>query len=247
MVDAVDRANQDVIGLSLAEEKELGEAFHKKHMKPGKEYHDPILEQRLRLLAEPLLKECRRKEIRYTITIVNDPTVNAYSTLGGYIYVNTGLLARHQSDAEIQSVLGHEIGHVDLGHAMRRFAYIKKVTEYLGTSGVALTNDLYSYIARGYSSEHEYAADAFAFKAMLKHGRTRDEALAGLRRTAADASEAGTEDAAPSPVKPANLPDAFEAALRVHFKTHPPAWQRVRRLEMLKLDPPLAVTAASRP
>jgi predicted Zn-dependent protease len=244
VLEGIDGANQDLIGLSLAEENELGKFGHQARLKRMKVYSEPILNQKLWQLAEPIFKECRRKGIHYTITVIDDPEINASSTMGGYIYVNTGLIAKYPSEAELQFALAHEIGHVDLGHATRRFAYMKKASEHLGKDQITLASDLYSYIARGYSSEHELAADAFAYRAMRKHGRTSGEAMAFMRRAVSVEAENG-DTALSLAQQPDNLADAIEATLRTHFKTHPAAAVRLKRLEALELTPPAGKAASA--
>jgi predicted Zn-dependent protease len=244
VLQGVDGANQDLMGLSLAEERVLGKDAHQLRLKSMRVYYDPILNQRLWQLAEPILKECKRKGIRYTITVVDNPEINAAAAMGGYIYVYTGLIAKYPSDAELQFALAHEIGHVDMGHPMRMFAYMKKVSEHLGKDKIAVAADLYSCIARGYSSDLELQADAFAYRAMRKHGRTSDEAMAFARR--AVFTEAEDSDTVPSFAEhPDNLADAIEATLHTHFKTHPPATVRLKRLEALARTPQARKSSSS--
>lgn len=55
-----------------------------------------------------------------TFTVVNSDVVNAFAVPGCYIYITRGLLAIMNSEDELASVLGHEIGHVVADHAARR-------------------------------------------------------------------------------------------------------------------------------
>lgn len=55
-----------------------------------------------------------------TFTVVNTDVVNAFAVPGCYIYVTRGLLAIMNSEDELASVLGHEVGHVVADHAARR-------------------------------------------------------------------------------------------------------------------------------
>lgn len=52
------------------------------------------------------------------VHIVEDSAVNAYATLGGKIYVNSGLLKQAGSAEELAGVIAHEIGHVQNRHIM---------------------------------------------------------------------------------------------------------------------------------
>lgn len=55
-----------------------------------------------------------------TVTLLNSTVVNAFAIPGCYIYVTRGLLSIMNDEAELASVLGHEIGHVAARHAQRR-------------------------------------------------------------------------------------------------------------------------------
>ena len=53
---------------------------------------------------------------KYRFEVVKDPQVNAFALPGGYIFVNLGLLQVVETEAELASVLGHEMGHVVFRH-----------------------------------------------------------------------------------------------------------------------------------
>ena len=48
---------------------------------------------------------------KFTFTVLNSPVVNAFALPGGYVYVTRGLMALANSEAELASVIAHEIGH----------------------------------------------------------------------------------------------------------------------------------------
>jgi predicted Zn-dependent protease len=48
--------------------------------------------------------------------VINDPDINAFSTPGGFVYINTGLLDKVRSDDELAGILGHEMTHVAHHH-----------------------------------------------------------------------------------------------------------------------------------
>lgn len=56
----------------------------------------------------------------FTVTTLNSPIENAFAIPGGYIYVTRQLLALMNSEAELASVLGHEVGHVAARHSQSR-------------------------------------------------------------------------------------------------------------------------------
>jgi predicted Zn-dependent protease len=55
-----------------------------------------------------------------TFTVVNTDVVNAFAVPGCYIYITRGLLAIMNSEDELASVLGHEVGHLVADHGARR-------------------------------------------------------------------------------------------------------------------------------
>ena len=48
----------------------------------------------------------------------DDYLVNAFALPGGHIFIGKGLLNLMDTEDELASVLGHEVEHVDLGHAV---------------------------------------------------------------------------------------------------------------------------------
>ena len=76
----------------------------------------------------------------YTVYLIDDETINAYTTGGGFIYFYTGMLDFVESDDEIAAILSHEIYHNELSH-MKDFLRIKKTNNnYFGEIGDLFTN-----------------------------------------------------------------------------------------------------------
>lgn len=48
--------------------------------------------------------------------VVKDADVNAFTPGGGHLFVNAGLIAAMQNEAQLATVVAHEIGHIDRGH-----------------------------------------------------------------------------------------------------------------------------------
>ncbi len=63
-----------------------------------------------------------RPDLPWTFRVVDDPVVNAFALPGGYIYITRGILAHLDSEAELASVLGHEIGHVTARHSVNQMS-----------------------------------------------------------------------------------------------------------------------------
>ncbi|SAK45235.1 peptidase M48, Ste24p [Caballeronia fortuita] len=64
----------------------------------------------------------------FDLFAVRDPQINAFSMPGGFIGVNTGLIAATQTESELASVIGHEMGHVLQRHIARMLGTQEKST-----------------------------------------------------------------------------------------------------------------------
>ncbi|KQQ47770.1 peptidase M48 [Duganella sp. Leaf126] len=62
----------------------------------------------------------------YYFFAVRDPQLNAFALPGGFIAVHSGLLLAAQSESELASVMGHEIGHVVQRHIARSIGQQKQ-------------------------------------------------------------------------------------------------------------------------
>lgn len=56
----------------------------------------------------------------FTIALLNSPVNNAFAIPGGYVYVTRQLTGLMNDEAELASVLGHEVGHVAARHSQKR-------------------------------------------------------------------------------------------------------------------------------
>jgi predicted Zn-dependent protease len=86
----------------------------------GGAYDDPKLEARVATVVNRLVAASDRPDLAYKVTLLNSPAVNAFALPTGQLYVTRGLLALANDDAELASVLSHEMSHVIAKHAALR-------------------------------------------------------------------------------------------------------------------------------
>ena len=79
---------------------------------------DPLLNAYVQKIAGNDWKQVERKDVPYNVKILKDTEVNSFATLGGYIYINEGLIDFVQSDDELAGVIGHETGHIERRHVL---------------------------------------------------------------------------------------------------------------------------------
>ncbi len=84
-------------------------------------YDDPALADYLdglvRRLNPPGMAD--NPEIAFRVTVLADPTLNAFAYPHGALFVHTGLLARLENEDQLATVLGHEMTHVENRHMLR--------------------------------------------------------------------------------------------------------------------------------
>ena len=104
-------------------------------------YEDPDIQAYVERLGKDLAAKSERPGLPWTFRVLDDPIVNAFALPGGYIYVTRGILAYLNSEAELATVLGHEIGHVTGKHSVNRIS--KSQLASLGMSvGMAVSPEL---------------------------------------------------------------------------------------------------------
>jgi predicted Zn-dependent protease len=104
------------LALSTQSEIELGKQQDEEIVATNVIENDPLLNAYVQKISDKLFAQTARKDIPYNIKIIKAGDVNAYSTLGGYIYVYEGLVDFVQSDDELAAVVGHETGHIERRH-----------------------------------------------------------------------------------------------------------------------------------
>jgi predicted Zn-dependent protease len=111
------------------------------------------------------------KEFDWEIRIINDTTLNAFCTPGGYIYFYTGILKFLDSEDELAGVLGHEIAHADLRHSTRQITQmfgVSVIANYLLGNREFANQITQGLIGLSFSRTHESEADYNSVKYLCK-------------------------------------------------------------------------------
>jgi len=87
---------------------------------------DPIVQDYIENLVFQLVAHSRLEDRRLEIVLVDSPQINAFAVPGGVIGVNNGLFLHARTEAELASVLAHEIAHLSQRHFSRRIEYAKR-------------------------------------------------------------------------------------------------------------------------
>jgi beta-barrel assembly-enhancing protease len=107
-----------VKAMSTAAEIQLGQEEDQQIVAGSVIETDPLLNAYVQGVAENLWNQVARKDVPYSVKIIKDDSINSFATMGGFVYVNEGLVDFVQSDDELASVLGHETGHIERRHVI---------------------------------------------------------------------------------------------------------------------------------
>ncbi|MCC3444913.1 MULTISPECIES: M48 family metallopeptidase [unclassified Microcoleus] len=125
-------------------------------------------------IGQRLAQESDRPDIPYTFQVIDDNNINAFATMGGFVYVNKGLMAAADNEAELASVIAHEIGHISARHSikqMRQMAIASGVASATGLDGSkAVQIGVELALRRPHSRQAEYEADQLGLQTMGRSG-----------------------------------------------------------------------------
>jgi beta-barrel assembly-enhancing protease len=114
-------------------------------------------------IGQKLVPFSDRPDIPYVFQVVDNNSVNAFATMGGYVYVTTGLVKTADNEAQLASVIGHEIGHIAARHAveqMRERALAAGVATAAGLDrNTAVSIGVELAVNRPHSRQAEFEAD----------------------------------------------------------------------------------------
>jgi predicted Zn-dependent protease len=112
----------NLVLMSENREREIGLEEHEKVISNQPLVEDGPLLDYVREVGRKMAKVSHRPDLEYHFNIIDSPEINAFALPGGYVYVNRGLLAYINSEADLAAVLGHEIAHITARHAVQQQA-----------------------------------------------------------------------------------------------------------------------------
>lgn len=152
--------------LSEEDELRLGAEVHEQLRKQQHFVTDAALNSYINTLGQRLASRSARPNIPYHFSVIEDKSINAFATLGGYVYIHTGLLAATQNESQLASVLGHEIGHIAARHGLENVKRAQKYSLIAGLIGAAA-----GAAGRTVGDIGQLAGNLIAGGALMKHSR----------------------------------------------------------------------------
>jgi predicted Zn-dependent protease len=211
----------DQESISEAEEMEIGDMFFENIKAEAGSKLDANSRDvaYVRAVGATLAEGVKRKGIRYTFHVIEDPTLNAFAIPGGHVFLYRGLLDRViENEAQMAEVLGHEIGHIDAEHTIDFFKPIKAASNFpMGDEAMMVAALVSKLLSLTYGEVQESESDEIGTRLMFRAHYNPHEGATVHRRL---------EQTQPSgQVDPlTGLADAF-------LRTHPPSKKRALAIE----------------
>jgi predicted Zn-dependent protease len=158
-----------------SQEQKISEQMRKSALLDKHIITDSLINQKIKLITQPLVKAVNDTQFKFSFTVIEDESLNAFALPGGAVIIHSGLLEKAQSAEEVAGVLAHEISHVTKRHHLRGIISnfglffilrglvgdIAGISADIATAGAALSS-------LKYSRDYEREADDNGFKLLQK-------------------------------------------------------------------------------
>lgn len=155
--------------ISASQEKAIGEQTDLEIRAQYGLVEDQRLVSYIDGIGRAIVPHTHRPDLEYHFAVLDTPVINAFAVPGGYVYVTRGILALISNEAELATVLGHELGHISARHGLKRMSQMilvqtglaivsavdKKLADIAGLASVGL-----QLLFLKYSRDDEYQADS---------------------------------------------------------------------------------------
>ncbi|XKH01043.1 M48 family metalloprotease [Marinobacter nauticus] len=193
----------------------------------GRFYLDPELTVYVSEVGQKLAQVSDRPDLPYEFVVLNNSTPNAWALPGGKIAINRGLLVKLEDEAQLASVLSHEIVHAAARHSVQRMQQGMILSAGMVGLGLALSDNEWAGLVMGgaavgaqlalaqYSQGDELESDAHGIRYMKAAGYD-PQAAVELQKLFLELSQGQNS-----------------SWLQGLFATHPPSAKRVEENQAL--------------
>ena len=105
--------------LTMEDERKYGREINQEIRKAAPVNNDPYISLYVDTIRKKL-EEKGRIPFSITLTVIDSETIDAFATMGGYVYITTGLIAMAEKEEALAGVLGHEFTHISKRHIAKR-------------------------------------------------------------------------------------------------------------------------------
>ena len=219
------------LAMSTQAEIALGQSEDQQIVSSSVVETDPLLNAYVSGVAGNLWNQVARKDVPYSVKILKDPQVNSFATMGGFVYINEGLIDFVQSDDELASVVGHETGHIERRHVITTNSKAQILNILFGIASI-FSPIIYEFgglaeagLMAKVSREDEIQADRYGLQLMSRAGYDPESMVTMMAHLAV-------------------LQDEHSDAVTKYLQDHPNPSARVAHLMGYPELDPTTVTAA---
>src|SRR3954466_12619734 len=108
--------------VSESQEIQMGQEASKEVAQSIGIYNDAKINDYVASIGKRIAAKSERPNLPWEFHVVDDASVNAFALPGGFIYVTRGLMGSINDEAELATVIGHEIGHVTNRHSVQQIS-----------------------------------------------------------------------------------------------------------------------------
>src|ERR1700676_1774162 len=104
---------------SVEKEIAIGKQMAQQVERQAKIVDDPVIAEYVNRIGQNLVRNSDAK-VPFTIKVIDTEDINAFALPGGFFFVNSGLILKADTEAELAGVMAHEIAHVAARHGTRQ-------------------------------------------------------------------------------------------------------------------------------
>lgn len=236
-----DRFQLDFIPDSFVES--AAESTFRSLARSGTLVREEALDLKLRAMVRRLARAADLSIPEWKIAVIRNPIPNAMVMPGGLLVIHSGILTLAKSDAELATVIGHEVAHLSARHtaehlsqkavlAVGAIAADQYVHWYYGWARAQMVGEILAIaitygIDLPYSRSHEREADRLGLRYMAKAGYDPRAALSFWEKMAVIEHRSGKQSdftsTHPSGAeRQQNLREQMDEALSLYADPLPP-------------------------
>lgn len=167
-------------GFIIDDVTKIGSIFTKHLHRSGKVIFNSEAGDYLNELKSKLLENYPEVDKLVHVYITENGTLNAFATVNNNVYINIGLLARVENEAQLAFILSHEIMHIVNAHIVNESLKVNEQADTYSASDITVDNDILQLYKHEVSREHETEADLDGFTLFLQHDYDANEGKKAL-------------------------------------------------------------------